>query len=71
MAYSLARPFHAVARRLGLIRQVAHLQEVARGRHRLAELDDHMLSDIGLLREQAQDEAKRPFWDAPPHFRRR
>jgi uncharacterized protein YjiS (DUF1127 family) len=36
----------------------------------LAELDDHMLRDIGLTREQARHEAERPSWDAPSHWYR-
>jgi len=30
----------------------------------LCELDDHMLSDIGLTRSQLRREAARPFWRA-------
>jgi uncharacterized protein YjiS (DUF1127 family) len=28
----------------------------------LAELDDRMLADIGVTREQAQAEGRKPFW---------
>ncbi len=31
-------------------------------RRRLAELDDHMLRDIGLSRSEAEDAAATPFW---------
>ena len=31
-------------------------------RRQLLELDDHLLDDIGLTREQAQDIGSRPFW---------
>jgi uncharacterized protein YjiS (DUF1127 family) len=31
-------------------------------RRKLLELDDHALRDIGLTREQALDEALKPFW---------
>jgi len=37
-------------------------------RARLAQLDDAALSDIGLTRAQALQEARRPFWDAPSHW---
>lgn len=37
-------------------------------RKSLSELDDAMLSDIGLTPDQAQAEASRPFWDAPNHW---
>lgn len=31
-------------------------------RHHLRELDDHLLSDLGLTRAEAEREAARPFW---------
>lgn len=34
-------------------------------RSRLNQLDDHMLDDIGVGRDRAEAEAKRPFWDLP------
>ncbi len=33
-----------------------------RQRRRLAELDDHLLKDIGKTRKEAADEAGKPFW---------
>lgn len=33
-------------------------------RRHLAELDDHLLRDIGLTRAQAAAEAAKPFWRA-------
>ncbi|MCC5971014.1 MAG: DUF1127 domain-containing protein [Pararhodobacter sp.] len=42
---------------------------LARQRHALACMDDDMLRDIGLTRSQAMTEARRPFWDAPRHWR--
>lgn len=33
-----------------------------RQRQALAELDEHLLNDVGLSREQARREAARPFW---------
>ena len=32
-------------------------------RRELLELDEHRLRDISLTREQAEAEARRPFWD--------
>jgi uncharacterized protein YjiS (DUF1127 family) len=29
----------------------------------LFELDDHLLADIGLTREQAEQEGRKPFWE--------
>ncbi len=39
-----------------------------RQRTHLAMLDDAALHDIGLTREDAQTEARRPVWDAPQHW---
>jgi uncharacterized protein YjiS (DUF1127 family) len=38
---------------------------IANERHSLGDLDEHMLRDIGLTREEAQTEAARPIWDLP------
>lgn len=45
-------------------------QALAHSRRRLARLDDHILRDIGLTRAEAEDEASRPAWDAPLHWKR-
>jgi len=37
--------------------------EVSRQRRELAGLSDEILKDIGLSRVDAEQEAKRPFWD--------
>lgn len=50
--------------------RLLHLLSLRRSRTRLAHLDDHLLRDIGLTREQAQTEADRPLWDAPSHWHR-
>ena len=42
----------------------------ARSRRRLAVLDDHLLADIGLSRDEALAEASRTVWDAPDHWYR-
>lgn len=34
-----------------------------RQRRQLAQLEPHLLSDIGLSREQVQKEVARPFWN--------
>lgn len=39
-----------------------------RTRARLAQLEDHLLKDIGLTREEAAREAARSSWDAPRHW---
>lgn len=46
----------------------AHFQ-LMRSRRALAALEDHLLRDVGLSRQDAQNEAKRPLWDAPSTWR--
>ena len=55
------------------VRSLSRLIDVLalrRSRQSLAALDDHMLRDIGLTREQAQAEADRAAWDVAPTWRR-
>jgi len=44
---------------LGLIRGWA---DRARQRRALADLDDRLLKDVGISREQAESEVQKPFW---------
>jgi len=37
--------------------------ERSRQRADLRDLDEHLLKDIGITRQQALDEANRPFWE--------
>lgn len=43
-------------------RQVAFELKKARQRGLLRDLDDHLLADIGLTRDQANREAHKPLW---------
>ena len=54
----------------GLKTRLAFLKGIATERAQLAALDAGQLADIGLTAEQAREEAGRPFWDAPTHWRR-
>ena len=45
-----------------LIDTIAVWTERRRQRQALAALDDHLLNDVGLSREQASREAAKPFW---------
>ena len=47
----------------GLLARLAERDRQARARHRLGELDDRLLRDIGLTRAEATHEARRRFWD--------
>ena len=38
---------------------------MVRSRRRLMDLEDRLLTDVGISRSQARDEARRPRWDAP------
>ncbi|QQP92209.1 DUF1127 domain-containing protein [Skermanella sp. TT6] len=41
---------------------VLEWQDRARQRHRLGEMDDHLLRDIGLSRADLEQEVVKPFW---------
>jgi uncharacterized protein YjiS (DUF1127 family) len=45
-----------------LVARLLRLYDRQQQRRVLLELDDHMLADIGLTREQAETEGRRPFW---------
>ena len=55
--------------RAHLFARLAAMVRLRKERLRLAALDDHMLRDIGLTRDEAQHEAERPAWDVPRHWR--
>lgn len=44
---------------------LSHVLGVWRQRQALSRLDDAALRDIGLTREDARAEVRRPLWDAP------
>lgn len=61
-----------VSRPLGMgsaLRTLSAYFALARQRNDLAQLDERMLSDIGLTVDDAQTEAKRAPWDVPTHWR--
>jgi uncharacterized protein YjiS (DUF1127 family) len=43
-------------------RIVTFWSDRARQRRVLAELDDHLLDDVGITRAQALEERRKPFW---------
>lgn len=64
-----------VAILLPLARAIAGRLQIAwrmlslyRERRALATLDDRLLKDIGISPAQAENEARRPIWDAPQHW---
>ena len=44
-------------------RTLTHWSEKARQRHKLSQLDERLLNDIGIPREQVMQEVAKPFWD--------
>ena len=60
--FEAARPgIPVIVRTLNLL---AGWQERVRQRRRLSQLDDRMLSDIGIDRGRAMAEYRKPFWQA-------
>ncbi|WP_146589750.1 DUF1127 domain-containing protein [Puniceibacterium confluentis] len=51
-----------------LIATLLALGALHRQRRALARLDDHALNDLGLSRDAALREARRPVWDAPGNW---
>lgn len=66
--YSRSAVLPLRARRLALFTRLLGAFSLRRQRDRLADLDPHMLDDIGITRAQALTEAARPMWDAPDHW---
>ena len=50
--------------RISLLRLLA----LSRSRKQLARLEDHLLEDTGLTREEAARESARRAWGAPAHW---
>lgn len=45
-----------------LLRLSRQWRQRASDRRHLSELEDHVLADFGLTRQQVMDEAAKPFW---------
>jgi uncharacterized protein YjiS (DUF1127 family) len=54
----------------GMFQAALRHRALGQSRRRLAQLDDHLLQDIGLNREAALAEAGKGVWDAPDHWYR-
>ena len=57
-------------RATSVIDRVILMLSLHRERHALRNLDAHLLNDVGLTHENAEDEANRPVWDAPSRWLR-
>jgi uncharacterized protein YjiS (DUF1127 family) len=63
-------PRHPAAlHRLGRLGRAVQSFQEFRQRRNLARLDDHMLADIGISRDEALAESRRPIWDVTPTWR--
>ena len=69
IARAIARSAASPRRRRGFIALLWQVAGLRRQRRLLARLDDHALRDIGLTRADARNEAARPIWDVPSHWR--
>ncbi|MCC5954973.1 MAG: DUF1127 domain-containing protein [Natronohydrobacter sp.] len=67
MLRAIHLPVRSVLRWKGRF-SLARFFAMRRTRARLSLLDDHLLRDIGLTREEAAREAARCSWDAPRHW---
>lgn len=67
--HSAARP-SIFASLLGALPYLRLAPRLAASRARLADLDDHMLADIGLTAAQARAESRLPAWNVPTNWRR-
>ena len=56
--------------RSGVLSLIVRAVGLHRSRRQLSALDDHMLADIGVTRQDAMAEAERPVWDAQDHWTR-
>ena len=70
MDLSLATLTRRDARRSQPLRRLLRAMLMRRSRLRLAELDNHLLRDIGLDRLAVTREAQQTSWNAPSHWLR-
>lgn len=68
--FSLSPSRVAISRPAGitLLRRITDAVALHRSRQHLRALDARLLEDIGVSRNQAQNEAERAIWDAPDHW---
>lgn len=61
---------HGILPRPGWLERILTMFDVRRTRLDLDRLTDAQLRDIGLTREDVEQEMRRPLWDVPAHWRR-
>ncbi|MCV6594113.1 MAG: DUF1127 domain-containing protein [Silicimonas sp.] len=68
-AHGAALPhLHRRPRRGSILTMIFALEDLWRSRRALNRLDSTALEDLGLSRDAAAAEAKRPVWDAPQRW---
>lgn len=67
---TLARQTASRLSLLAFIHRFVQRQAYKRDRRRLLQLDDHLLRDIGVSREEADIEGRRSTWAGPDHWMR-
>ncbi|MDU8929580.1 DUF1127 domain-containing protein [Alisedimentitalea sp. MJ-SS2] len=67
--HAMSRDAIRLNRPVLLAARFSTLLSLRRQRSRLARLDAKALADIGLTRDEAMTEAKRPIWDVPATWR--
>ena len=60
----------STSRRQHRAQQIRKLFRLHQQRNSLSLLSDRMLRDIGVSREEALRESRRPVWDLPQHWLR-
>jgi len=53
-----------------ILAAIGHMIAVAHQRRQLLALEDHLLDDIGVSRQEAQAESREAIWNAPDHWRK-
>jgi uncharacterized protein YjiS (DUF1127 family) len=59
---TIARSATVVPSPFGWVKVLGKMHDRWQQRQTLLDLDDHLLRDIGLTRNQAAREARKPFW---------
>lgn len=66
---SFSRETARLSRPILLSGHFSNWRALRKQRKSLSRLDSRALEDIGLTRHEAQQEARRPFWDVPESWR--
>lgn len=61
---------HGIVPRPGWIERILTILDVRKSRIDLARLSDEQLRDVGLTRNDVEQELARPSWDVPSNWRR-